>query len=283
VSRGSGEGGNVELRAHALTLRDGATLSAESTGTGNAGNITIAIQDSFVSTNGSVVTRATQTDGGNIQITASNFLRLRNSRITAEVGGGPQTMGGNITIDPQFVLLQNSQIVANAFEGHGGNLRISAQQVFLADPSSQVSASSLGGPALQGTVDIRAPVTSISQTVAPLPQSFARVAELLRNRCAERLRGGTVSRFVLGGRDGVPLEPGSWLPSAPGPLGQQHTAPSGQIQPERQPDSVGVLQIDNAGQAQVKGQYAQAQWPGALDVECARWMGTHGTGGTHRR
>src|SRR5262249_48369253 len=44
-----------------------------------------------------------------------------------------------------------------------------------------------------------------------MTQAFARAGELLRDRCGERVRGGTVSRFVLGGRDGVPLEPGSLL------------------------------------------------------------------------
>ena len=54
---------------------------------------------------------------------------------------GPQTTGGNITIDPEFVILQNSQIVANAFAGQGGNIQITAE-AFLADPDSRVDASS---------------------------------------------------------------------------------------------------------------------------------------------
>ena len=116
---GQGRGGDVLLQARQVRLTDGATISAESTGLGNAGNVTIAAGDTFLSTNSSVVTRATQADGGNVQITAPTLVRLRDSAITAEVGGGPQTVGGNITIDPQFVLLQNSQIVANAFEGQG--------------------------------------------------------------------------------------------------------------------------------------------------------------------
>ena len=221
VKGASGDAGSILVTAGSVTivqaprvtLLDGATISAESTGLGNAGNITLTLGDSFLSTHGSIVTRATLADGGNIQIKAPNFLRLRDSAITAEVGGGATTVGGNISIDPQFVLLQNSQIVANAFAGQGGNIRIQAQQVFLADPTSQVSASSALG--INGQVAIQAPVTNISGTVAPLPQTFARAGELLRDRCGERVRGGTVSRFVLGGRDGVPLEPGTLLPSPP--------------------------------------------------------------------
>jgi filamentous hemagglutinin family protein len=261
-SAGSGQGGNITLQAPRVALTDHATISAESTGLGNAGNISIAAtREPFLIINGTIVTRATQADGGNIQITTPTMLRLRNSTITAEVGGGASTVGGNITIDPQFVLLQNSQIVANARAGRGGNIDIVAHQVFLADPESLVSASSALG--INGQVDIRAPVTSISGAVAPPSPSFAQAGELLRNRCAERLREGTVSRFVVGGRDGVPLEPGQLLLS-PLELGDQGI------------DSrVEGLGRHHAAETQRQGWYAQAQALWRLDGECARWRGQH--------
>jgi large exoprotein involved in heme utilization and adhesion len=143
-------------------------------------------------------------------VTAPTLVRLRDSRLTATVGGGPQTVGGNVTIDPQFVLLQNSQVRANAFEGRGGNVQITAE-VFLADPASQVSASSALG--ITGTVDIRAPVTTLSGVVAPLPRDFAAAAAVLRAPCAARLRAGHISSLVVAGRDGVPPEPEGGLPS----------------------------------------------------------------------
>jgi filamentous hemagglutinin family protein len=256
---GAGGGGNVILQAQGLTLTDGARLTAESTGSGDAGNITITTQAPVLLTNGSVVTRATLADGGNIQITTPTLLRLRDSTISAEVGGGARTVGGNITIDPQYVLLQHSQIIANANEGKGGNISIQAQQAFLRDPASTVSASSALG--INGQVAIQAPVTSLSGTVAPLKQAFAPTTELLRSRCAERLREGTVSRFVVGGRDGVPLEPGSLLLSPLGQVGQEggvHGGERGGQNPEEQ---------------QEWAWYAQAPAPGGLEAECARWIG----------
>ncbi len=256
-TRGVGRGGDISLQAQRLTLTHGARLAAESTGPGNAGNVTITTQAPVLLTNGSVVTRATQADGGNIQITTPTLLRLRDSTITAEVGGGASTVGGNITIDPQFVLLQNSQIVANAFAGQGGNISILAQQVFLADPASQVSASSALG--INGRVDIQAPVTSISGAVAPLPQAFAQTTELLRSRCVERLREGTLSRFVVGGRDGVPLAPGSLLLSPLQRTGQEEAAPGEEH----------VTQHVVAQPGQIR--YAPTPVPGELAMECARW------------
>ena len=222
-----------------------------------------------MSTHGSIVTRATQADGGNIQITAPTLVRLRDSTITAEVGGGATTVGGNITIDPQFVLLQNSQIIANAFQGTGGNITIQAQRAFLADPASQLSASSALG--INGQVAIQAPVTSISGAVAPLPQAFAQPAELLRTRCAERLREGKGSRLVVGGRDGVPLEPGSLLLSPLEQAGQRGVV-AGEEQASHHPE---------AQPARVWS--AQALALGGLDMECARWIGQQGTTGTQKR
>ena len=57
-------------------------------------------------------------------------------------------------------------------------------------------------------VDIRAPVTNVSGTIAPLPQRFGRELALLGGLCAQRLRGGERSSFVLARRDGLPIEPG---------------------------------------------------------------------------
>ena len=78
----------LPLQAHQVRLSEGARISAESTGTGDAGNITITVGDTFLSQNSMVTTAATRADGGTIQITAGNLLRLPDSAITAEVVGG---------------------------------------------------------------------------------------------------------------------------------------------------------------------------------------------------
>ena len=159
-------------------------------------------------------------------------------------------------------LLENSQIIANAFEGRGGNIQIQAQQAFLADPASIVDASSALG--INGVVNIQAPVTSISGVLAPLPQEFAPSKELLRDRCAGRLREGRVSRLVLGGRDGVPSEPGSLSPS---PLIQ--TDPREHREPAGTPPA-------RTGQVPERAWHAQAGTLEGLEVECARWTGHKG-------
>ena len=108
-----------------------------------------------------------------------------------------------------YVILGNSRIIANAYEGHGGNIRIVAN-TFLADPYSSVDASSALG--IDGTVDIQAPITNVSGLLSPLSQEFVNATALLREPCMARLKGGKYSSFIVGGRDALPLEPGGPLP-----------------------------------------------------------------------
>jgi len=253
-----GTGGDIAVNAHQVQLTEGAAISAASAGMGNAGSITITVRDTFLSQRSAVTAAASEATGGNIQITAGSLVRLQDSQLTATVGGGVGN-GGNVTIDPEFIVLQGSHITANADKGNGGRLSLTASKALLKDPSSVITATSVQG--LQGEVNLQAPVTSLSGAVAPLPHTFAQTAELLRSRCAERLREGTVSRFVLGGRDAVPLEPGSLLLSPLHRVDQEIGGQAGQRQPQTlalQPAWVSSAQAD----AREGGQ-----------DECARWMG----------
>ena len=157
-------------------MSDGAAISASSTGSGNAGNIAINAGPQFLSQNSSITTEANQASGGNIFIQATDSIRLVNSQLSTSVQGGPNTSGGNITLDPAVVTLQNSQVLAQAVQGAGGNINIIAG-TFLADQSSVVSASSQFG--LSGAVNIQSPLSSLSNTLATLPQQPLQAQQLL--------------------------------------------------------------------------------------------------------
>ncbi len=204
------KGGDITISSLNMQLLNNSLVSAESSGEGNAGDIYLGAADSFLMRNSAVTTEAKQADGGNIKVDTGYMVHLVDSEITASVGGGPATVGGNISIDPEYVVLNNSRIIANAFEGRGGNIDI-ISDVFLADPNSIVDASSALG--IDGRVDIRAPITSVSGTIAPLPKDFRSVIALLREPCMARIQKGKYSSFVVGGRDALPLEPDGVLPS----------------------------------------------------------------------
>jgi large exoprotein involved in heme utilization and adhesion len=217
----TGAGGDINVQAPQVQIIDGATMSADSTGTATAtaGNVNI-VTSNLAMQSGSITTESTLADGGNISITTTgSMVHLTDSEITTSVESGVGS-GGNITIDSDFVILDDSRILANAFGGPGGNINITAD-VFLVNSGGQ-SPTSLAGiveasSALStpGTINIEAAVTDVSGTVAQLPEAPLQATELLRAACAARFVGGKTSSLVLGGRDGLPLQPGSLLPSPP--------------------------------------------------------------------
>ena len=213
---GTRNAGSITLKANSVTLQGSATLSSASTGLGNAGDIRINPDvpgNTFGMQNSSLSTSASLADGGNITVKVNGMFSAIDSRITSSVGNPEKTttIGGNIMIDPDFVILQNSQIRANAFAGTGGNITIVASQAFLPDALSVVDASSAKG--VSGTITINSPLSNLSQTLVPLSASALHAAVLLRAQCAAKLQGGQTSSFVQVGRDNLPPEPGGWLSS----------------------------------------------------------------------
>lgn len=212
TSPNTGPGGNIALTAgQSVTISDGASVSASSTGPGNTGNIQIDAGNQFAMTNSSVTTQANAASGGTIKITTtpSGTVQLTNSTISASVLDGTGG-GGSVDIDPQFVILQNSQILAQAVQGPGGNISITTN-LLLPDANSVISASS-GNPALNGTVTIQSPNAPGSGKIQPLGKTPLQATSLLNQRCAA-LAGGEFSSFTVAGRDSLPTEPGSWLAS----------------------------------------------------------------------
>ena len=210
---GEGNGGNINILAsQSVTMTNGSSISASSTGPGNAGNILINAGQNYTSTDSAVTTQAAQASGGNITVLATNMVQLTNSQLNASVEGSSTTVGGNITIDPQYVILLNSQILAQATQGQGGAISITITNggLYLPDANSVISASSQFGT--NGTVTIQSPNAPISGQIQPLGKSPLLATTLLNQRCAA-LAGGEFSSFTVAGRDSLPTEPGSWLAS----------------------------------------------------------------------
>ncbi len=215
----TGAGGDINVQAPQVQILDGATISANSTGTATAtaGNVNV-VTSNLAMQNGSITTESTLADGGNISITTTgSMVHLTDSEIATSVQSGVGS-GGNITIDSDLVILDDSRILANAFGGPGGNINITAD-VFLVNSGGMLPTSLTGivdaSSALStpGTINIQATFTDVTGEVTQLPETPLRATELLRAACAARFVGGKASSLVLGGRDGVPIQPGGLLPS----------------------------------------------------------------------
>jgi hypothetical protein len=160
-----------------------------------------------------VETSANQASGGNIKLTAPNLVRIVDSTITSSVQGEAGSNGGNINIDPQIVVIQNSQLLANANAGAGGNINVAALGAVLVDPNSVLSATA--GPAgISGSVNINSPIQVLSGALVPMKLAYTQTG-LSGDRCAADPKG-QFSSFVQTGRDGAPQTPGGFASS---PLG----------------------------------------------------------------
>ena len=202
----SATGGSITVKTtDHVTMTDGASITASSKGLANAGDIKIDAGNRFEARDSSVTTNSEKVGGGNIKINALDQVRLVNSNVNASAF----LDGGNITIDPNVIVLQNSDVTAKAVQGAGGNITLTTP-LFLADSSSLVSASSQFG--LNGTVTIQSPTSNLSESLGTLPSNPSQAYSLLTQRCAA-LANGQTSSFVVAGREQLPADPGGWLTS----------------------------------------------------------------------
>ncbi|MEM1308043.1 MAG: filamentous hemagglutinin N-terminal domain-containing protein [Cyanobacteria bacterium P01_H01_bin.153] len=212
----SGDGGNIRITGpEQISLRDGATIEANNEGTGVGGNIWLEAGGLSLAGNSTVTATTTSNQGGNITLPLQESLVLRNgSQISTEAGlaqaGGD---GGDITINVAegFVIAipeEDSDIVAEAFAGQGGNIRIVAAGIFGLEPRSQptplsdVRASSELG--LDGTVEIIALNPNPDQGLITLTSDLLDEPQLLAQGC-EPITADSPARgaFYTSGRGGI--------------------------------------------------------------------------------
>ena len=129
-NRSAGNGGRISVNATTLNLNDGARISAQSQGSGRAGNITLNASRRLNATDSAIATSAPNSSGGNITLNTGSGTRLQNSNITTS----SDRAGGNITFNGNApTVLQNSDINTNSNSGNGGNLTLRGSTVALGD------------------------------------------------------------------------------------------------------------------------------------------------------
>ncbi|GAA6623692.1 hypothetical protein NUACC26_095170 [Scytonema sp. NUACC26] len=216
----TGQGGDIKMTIGQLTVRDEAKITASSQGTGNAGDMNITAR-SLKLDNGSITTSSSSGSGGNInKLQVQDFLLLRNKSFIStsagtDLSGGGN--GGNITINSPFIIAipkEDSDLLANAFQGKGGNIQITTSGIFGIQFRSEntrfsdITASSKFG--VNGTVQINNPDVDPSRGLVPLSIEVVDVTGLIdQNLCAATSN----SNFTIIGKGGLPPSPNSALNS----------------------------------------------------------------------
>ncbi|MEH2112513.1 beta strand repeat-containing protein [Nostoc sp.] len=205
---GKGEGGDININAHTLSITNHGVLSSSSTGQGNAGDININTRTVSLDNEGIIAAVTNSGDGGNINLTATDLLLLRHNSNISTTGGLAKSGGdgGNININAKFLVAipkENSDISANAFLGNGGNVEINSQGIFGIEArpkptkKSDITASSELG--ISGVTNINAPDTSsIQNSFTELPPVIDTNA-LIANSCISRATKRQENSFTITG------------------------------------------------------------------------------------
>ncbi len=240
---GASDGGSINIHARNVALDTAAYVSCASISSGRAGAILLnADRSILLNGNSFLSTSAPGSSGGNITVNAGSEIRLVGSQITAEAGldGGNISLvapgltyllnstitakadtteshfgnGGNLTIDPSFLILNNSALISSSTLGNGGNININSDYFFQSTdsppPWKTIDASAPFG--LPGTVSVSAPAVDLSGSLIGLPSNLLGAETQLRPDCGVRLMGN-ISSFIVLGRGGLPIEPGGFVPS----------------------------------------------------------------------
>lgn len=200
-TRTAGAAGSIEITTSELSLDNGAAISVDSQATGPSGDVTI--HANRVLLNNSDISATSQLgNGGDLNFFVQDSLELRNQSQISTTAGMPGGFGdgGNIRIESGLVtLLEDSDIVAQAFLGQGGNINITTNGLFLS-ADSIISASSEQG--VDGVVQTNEPENSPAKGIFSQPVKLEDLTQQINPLC--RLQSGkNPSRFVATGRGGV--------------------------------------------------------------------------------
>ena len=208
----TGNAGAIEVIAsNFVTISNDSeiTSTAEENSVGDAGNIGIQARSVVLDENSKILTSTIQSNGGIINLQLKDNLELRNqSLVSASVGGNGN--GGNINISTEFVITSpedDSDIIAKAEFGDGGNISIDATDVFgisfreTTTSSSDITASSNFGT--DGTVNLTN--SALQSNRLELDTQVQLIAESVPNFSPDSCYVGQRNKYIQTGRGGVPL------------------------------------------------------------------------------
>ncbi|MEA5507519.1 filamentous hemagglutinin N-terminal domain-containing protein [Halotia wernerae UHCC 0503] len=218
-TQGTGKAGDMSINTQQLLISDGAETTVSSLATGVAGDLNITA-NSVELNNGRITAQTFSGNGGNLYLTVADLLLMRQgSEISTTAGTAQQGGdGGNITINAPngFIITvpsENNDITANAYTGKGGTVKINAFGIygiqFRDQENPQTSdITASSNFGLNGTVELNTPDIDPNSGLVSLPTVPIDI-EVAQGCTA----GGTIakSEFNIIGRGGLPPNPGEAL------------------------------------------------------------------------
>ncbi len=216
----TGNGGNVNLSTNKLSLSNGALITSRSFGLGDAGNLSLDINNTVNIDNSNITTAAEQSSGGEIKIKAEDIFLSNDSDISTFVLNGEEG-GGNITLTADsIVAFDDSDIFAFAEEGVGGDITLDTSVFFaenftlnsltsnpdLLESNNRADVNATG--AVSGAVTIP-DVSFIQNSLTELPDNSINTNELVANSCIAPVANRQQGKFIITGGNSLPVRPGN--------------------------------------------------------------------------
>jgi len=247
----TGAGGNLTIQTRGqMMVTQGAQVTVSAQGTGAAGNLEVEANSIYLD-NGFLTATTTAGNFGNINLRSRGLILRDGSRISTDATQGTAN-GGNITIDTgALAALEDSDIIARAIAGRGGNILINTRGDFRS-PDSQINADSQLG--INGVVKIQTPDINPTQGLFNQPQLG--VPPELAQGCRGRGEQAT-GAFFNSGRGGVPPNPSEPLDSNLGWVDSRFSSSSAEtysrLTMPQQPQIVAAQgwKIDGAGNVEL--------------------------------
>ncbi|MEO0012980.1 MAG: hypothetical protein RLZZ535_1369 [Cyanobacteriota bacterium] len=195
-----GDAGGVKITTDFLSLTNGGQANASTLGQGNAGELIVKADSLSLDNNAKISAKTQFGNGGIIDLQIAEEIILKeNSSISAQAFH--EANGGNLSIDAGFIVAlpdDNSEILASAELGKGGNITINTQGFFA--PNNSINASSNLG--IDGTVQINTPDINLQKELEQSELEILTAEQAIANSCLAN--NSQQSSFTVDGNGGLP-------------------------------------------------------------------------------
>lgn len=222
----SGDGGNVQIaNPQNVAIANNGEIFVGSQGRGAGGNLSIQADSLSLDNNALLIAETEfaqpQQQPSNINLVIDDLITLDgDSKISARAFNNAN--GGNVTIDTNFVIafpavVEGNDIVANASEGSGGNIDITAEEIFGLEErkslpgnmTNDLDVSSEFG--FDGNLSLNTPDVDTTEGIRDLSVGTIAPEESVRQACSAN--SVSTSSLSLEGRGNIPNKPTDVLSS----------------------------------------------------------------------